>query len=290
MNYVTIEEAAKRAGAEEFYQNVWKGVIPLLIEKGVLKGKKGEVADDETLERVMGFGIEKFVGNQQGWSFMAVKAPMEEVAAALGRRAGVIARTENVKPLKMKKDLSIQPVEEKRDAFLVKFKKSEWPVLIQTVHWFKSCDAVMATALAGALSKELKTMAVAAWDDDFSGSTMMVCEKGARTRTISDEVDDWEAMYLLCYEQGIHVPHCFIDNEDGKAALHVTTPSEVERVDHVVLAVPEALISGGPHVFEKMGLMAAAVQADLEDEEAFMAAMNDGVWAQAEAVLKGGMM
>jgi hypothetical protein len=40
MNYVTIEEAAKRAGAEEFYQNVWKGVIPLLIEKGVLKGKK----------------------------------------------------------------------------------------------------------------------------------------------------------------------------------------------------------------------------------------------------------
>ena len=290
MNYLSIEEAAKRAGKESFFQNVWKGVIPLLIKKGLLHGKKGEavVADDEALERVMGLGVERFVSEQQGWSIAAVKGKIAEVSAALGRRPGIISRTENVKPLKMKKDLGIQPSEEKRDAFLVKFKRSDWTVLIETAHWFKSCDAVMVAALAGALSKELKTMAMAAWDDDFSGSSMVVCEKGKRTQTVSDEADGWEAMYAFCYEQGIYLPHCFIANENGKAALHVATVAEVERVDHVVLAVPEALRSDGPHVFEKLGMMAAAVEADLEDEEAFMAQMNDGIWSQAEAVLKTG--
>ena len=288
MNYLSVEEAAKRAGEEGFLQNVWKAVIPILIEKGVLHGQKGKVADDEALARVMGFGIERFVQDQQGWSVMAVRAPIEEVSKALGKRPGVVARTENVKALKMKKDLGIQPAEETRDAFLVKFKKSDWPVLIQTAHWFKSCDAVMVTALACALSKELKTTAMAAWDDDFSGSTMIVCEKGKRTQTVSDESDGWEAMYAFCYERGIYLPNCFIAGDGKKAALHVEKPAEVERADHVVLSVPEALRSGGPHVFEKLGMMAAAVEADLEDEEAFMAAMNDGVWAQAEGVLKGG--
>jgi len=288
MNYLSVEEAAKRAGEDGFFQNVWKGVIPILMEKGVLNGQDGRVADDEALGRVMAFGIERFVQDQQGWSVMAVRAPIAEVAAALGRRAGVLARTENVRPLKMTEDLGVEPSEEKRDAFLVKFKKSDWTVLIQTVHWFKSCDAVMVTALACALSKELETTAMAAWDDDFSGSTMIVCEKGERTQTVSDESDGWEAMYAFCYEQGIYLPNCFIASEGGKAALHVENPAEVERADHVVLSVPGALRSGGPHVFEKLGMMAAAVEADLEDEEAFMSAMNDGVWAQAEGVLRGG--
>jgi hypothetical protein len=116
-------------------------------------------------------------------------------------------------------------------------------------------EAAKRAGLAGARSKDLGTMAIAAWDDDFSGSSMIVCDKGDRTRTVSDEADGWEAMYAFCYEQGIYLPNCFIASENGKAALHPASVSEVERADHVVLAAPEALRSDGPHVFEKLGMM-----------------------------------
>jgi len=38
--YISIEQAAKRAGKDDFLQNVRAAVIPKLIEKGVLSGKK----------------------------------------------------------------------------------------------------------------------------------------------------------------------------------------------------------------------------------------------------------
>jgi len=161
-------------------------------------------------------------------------------------------------------------------------------VLIQTVHWFKTCDAVMGAALAAALSMDLKTTAVTAWDDDFSGSSIIICKKGNRERTVSDEVDGWETIYTFYYEQEIYLPNCFISNAQEKPSLHLTKPKEVQRADHVVLAVPPELRSGGPHVFEKIGMLAAAAASGLEDGDQFMGQMNDGIWAQAEAVLKGG--
>jgi len=52
--------------------------------------------------------------------------------------------------------------------------------------------------------------------------------------------------------------------------------------------VPKPVKSKGPHVFEKLGMMAQAVAGDFDDEEAFMKHMRGGILEQAQAVLKEG--
>src|SRR5262245_8350664 len=161
MRYLSVEEAAKRAGKEEFFQNVKQAVIPGLIRKGMLQGKNNKkrelVADDAALARILEPGVEAFVYGQQGYSFVAVHAPIEQVAEKLKTRSGVSEYDEKVKPLKMKKDVSIHAEPTLRHTFLVQMSATpQWSVLIQTVHWFHFCDAVMAAALACVLSWELK--------------------------------------------------------------------------------------------------------------------------------------
>ena len=168
----------------------------------------------------------------------------------------------------------------------------EWSVLIATVHWFHSCDAVMATALASVLSDKLQTLAAAGWDDDFSGSSLIVCENGEQQAAISDldesGEDGWAAFYEFFYDHGIHVPSLYIGVENGDAVLYADDPVKVKRADYVLMKVPGPIENEGPHVFEKMGMMAEAMLEDLEDEAAFMEHMRGGVWNQAQAVLAAG--
>ncbi|SPE54487.1 hypothetical protein SBV1_1890018 [Verrucomicrobia bacterium] len=293
--YLSVEEAAKRGSKGEFFQNVGEAVIPRLIENGLLHGKKEKdrqlVADDEALARVMKLGVESFVYNQQGYSFMAVRTPIDQVAAKLKARPGVAQYEESVKPLRMVKGAEVQPDEKVRHTFLVQMRDSpEWSVLIQTVHWFHSCDSVMGTALACALSKEFQTLAAAAWDDDFSGSSLIVCEKGNQQAAISDEgeEDGWEGFYEFFYEQGIYLPELFIATSKGTPILYAADPAKVQRADYVVLKVPREVESQGPHVVEKVGMMAEAIAEGLDDEEAFMGHMREGIWRQAQAILAAG--
>lgn len=295
--YISIEEAAKRAGKDDFPQNVKRAVIPRMIKKGILNGKEDKkkqlVADDEALARVMQLGIEPFVQDQQGYSYLVVRAPIESVAKALKSRKSVAKYEPNVKPLKMKHDIGVQPDEKRRHTFLLQMRNTpDWCALIQTVHWFQSCDAVMVTALASALSKELKTIAAASWDDDFSGSSLIICENGKQKESISeeggDEEDGWVDSYEFFYEQGIYLPQCFIEVDKGASNLYVADPKQVERADRVELKVPKPVESQAAHVFEKMGMMAQAMAGDFDDEEAFMKHLRGGVWRQAEAVLKEG--
>lgn len=62
----------------------------------------------------------------------------------------------------------------------------------------------------------------------------------------------------------------------------------MKRADHVVLKVPAAIESMGPHVFEKLGRMAEALAEEWDDEEAFMEHVRGGFWRQAQAVLEAG--
>jgi hypothetical protein len=270
-----------------------------LVKKGLLRGKKDKKAilleDDEALARAMQLGVEQFVQGQQGYSFMAVRAPIEQAAAALKARPGVAKYQAAVKPLKMKEDLQAQPDAKCRHVFLVQMADApDCSVLIQTVHWFHSCDAIMATALAAALSKDLKTVAAAAWDDDFSGSSLIICENGKQKAAVSEESEEeeggWENFYEFFYEQGISLPHCFIATTKAGASLHVADPAEVRRADYAVLKVPGEVKSKGAHVFEKFGMMAEAISEGLDDEEAFMKHMRGGIWQQAQAVLAAGKL
>lgn len=84
------------------------------------------------------------------------------------------------------------------------------------------------------------------------------------------------------------MPESFIGIENGGATLYVADPAKVKRVDQVTLKVPAAVESKGPHVFEKLGMMAEAVAEGLDDEDAFLGNMRGGIWQQAQAVLANG--
>jgi hypothetical protein len=189
----------------------------------------------------------------------------------------------------MKREISVQGDSKLRHAFLLQMSASpDWSVLIQTVHWFHSCDAVMATALACALSKDLNTLAAAAWDDDFSGSSMIICQNGNQKASVTDEEDGWEGFYEFFYENGVCVPESFIGTEKGNTTLYVADPGKVRRADRVVLKVPDRIESQTPHAMEKLGMMAEALAEGLEDEAAFMEHMRGGIWEQAEELVKSG--
>jgi hypothetical protein len=244
----------------------------------------------------MNYGINAFARNQQGWSFVAVRAPVERVAEALTKRAGVLRHEPNVRVQPMGENAAIQGEHERRHAFLVKPSGGEWAALVLTVHWFENADALFATLLAAELSEALGTRAVAAWDDDFSGTSAIVCDKGQKSAVLGDE-EDADAFAAFFQDQRLALPECFISTDgaktDDEAQLLAGNPSDVERADHFLLAVPEPLRSNAPHVFEKLGMMAEAVaggeagneDADFpEDESEFRAQMVEGIWKRADAV------
>jgi hypothetical protein len=293
--FLTISEAAKRAGKQKYLQNVKRAVLPRLIEKGLLRGKReGKrqlVADDDALARIMRLGIEAFVQNQQGFSFTAVRAPIEKLSQLLKSSPGVVRLEERVKPQRLKDAIGLEPDGNCRHAFLVQTRNApEAPVLIQTVHCFHSCDAVMATALASALSRRLETIAAAAWDDDFSGSTLIVCSHGEQQQTISDANDEEDArpFYEFFYEHGIYLPQAFIGGGSENATLYVADPAEIERADLVVLALPGPAEEQTPHIFEKLGMMAAALAEGLDEEQGSMGRVHADVWRQAQELLAAG--
>ncbi|HEY7116129.1 MAG TPA: hypothetical protein VH475_06070 [Tepidisphaeraceae bacterium] len=295
MKYLSIDEASGRDKVEDFFANVKEQVIPYLIERGVLSGRTENgttlVADDAALARVMRLGIESFVYGQDGWSFMAVRAPIGAVSAALARRPGVKEHRPDVRPAAMSPDAGIEGGSDQRHTFLISMRQvPDWSVLVQTVHWFHNCDAVMTTALAAALSRELKTLAVAAWDDDFSGSSMIICENGERASpdgpAEEGEDDDAGGFYGFFYERGIHLPECFISaGGESQPTMHVREPGEVARADYFRLAVPAEVESPGPHALEKLAMMAEAIEEEIPDEEAFVRQMRGGIWNRAKALL-----
>ncbi len=94
-----------------------------MIEKGVLNGKReGDrelVADDEAFAWVMRLGVEAFVYSMQGYSFVVVRAPIEQVADWLKQRPGARSYEENVRVSKMPNDVDLEQEPHDRHCFLV---------------------------------------------------------------------------------------------------------------------------------------------------------------------------
>lgn len=234
----TVEEFEKG-----FLQNVRKDVIPLLIRDGILTGKtvkkKVYVLDDNAFRRVMRFGIENFVSNQQGWSFVAFKAPFDNVARVLRARKDVSSYRENVGASKLEKEARAPASEGKRHVFLVRFASSEWSILIQTIHWVEIADFVLGEELAKDLSKRLKCTAIAAGDTDAGGSGATIYRSGKKAGSFSTE-EDWEQFYALFYRETIFLPEAFIAEAKKQPRLMMSDPTAVDRVDYMQIALPEA--------------------------------------------------
>lgn len=289
MEYVALSDILKGYGpADQFPARVREAVLTRLATAGTLASKKHGsdllLARDTALDRALHAGIEHFVYNMQGWSFAAVRAPIEKVADALATRTGVTGYTPDVKPVRTDDRAGIEPTPDRRDVFAVQFEHTpDWTVLIETVHWIQPADMVMVTLMAAELSKKLDTVAIAAWDDDFAGSTAILCDRGRRTATLTDD-GEYDAFYALFYEQGIHLPSAFISAADGRPSqLHLEDPAAVARADRFTAAIPTESQTRAPHLFYKLGQMAAALADDeIEDEESFRNAMTDGIWQQVE--------
>jgi len=233
----TVEEFEKG-----FLQNVRKEVIPLLIRDGILTGKtlkkKIHVLDDNAFRRAMQFGIENFVLDQQGWSFVAFKAPFDSVAEALRARKDVSSYRENVGASKPEKGACAPISEGKRHVFLVRLPPSEWSILIQTIHWVEIADFVLGEELAKDLSKRLKCTAIAAGDSDAGGSGATVYKTGKKAGACSTE-EDWAQFYALFYREAIFLPETFIAEAKEQPRLMLSDPAAVDRVDYMQIALPE---------------------------------------------------
>ena len=288
--YMSVSDAAKLGQKEQFFGAVREEIIPRLIKSGKLKGKKNgkdqQVLIDAAFERLMHCGIEQIVYNTQGWSFSAADAPFDDVAKAMQSLPEVAKHRANVAVGDMKDCGDLHPSDKVRNVILVQAKHSKWPVIVQTVHWFMDVDAMLATLLAARLSAALKTQAVAAWDDDFAGSTAIVCKDGGKIAVVDDS-DGSTDFYQFFYEHEIGLPACFIagGKKGSDFRLFANNPDAFERADHFVLNIPKESRSKGPHVFEKFGAMAEAIELGLEDESAFRSHAVEQLWQRVRAII-----
>ena len=108
-------------------------------------------------------------------------------------------------------------------------------VLVIRVHWFKTADAELAESFARDASRRLKTRAVAAFDDDVSGSYAQEWAGGKPGVEWSSNDDGF---YLGFYERGIAGPSSWPGVMDGRHAFFSHTPEAIERVDYLGITEP----------------------------------------------------
>jgi len=243
--YLRIDSLARPGLEDPYYAAVLEEVVPRLIEEGLLHGKtvrgKPHVLDDEALRRTLQLGIEPMVCQQQGWSFTAIEAPIDDVLKVLGDIDGldVAEVRENVEVLPSKRGPLIGPEPPPvRPLFLVKPRASDWTVVVIRIHWYTPADWDIAAGVAIAASKRLKTRAVAAFNDDIAGSFAREWKNGRAGEewSTNDSPDDF---YLKFYQRQIAGPSSWMTARNGQHAFMSETPDAIERVDYIGITEPQ---------------------------------------------------
>ena len=114
---------------------------------------------------------------------------------------------------------------------------SPWSVLLRTVDWITTEDALATRRLAADLSSDLVTEAlasIAAYDGAECRRFRFGMELG-RVDTDDPGVDFLD----FCHEREFWLPGCFIGCEGDPATLYLedVTPSQVCRIDRLLLKV-----------------------------------------------------
>ena len=280
--FLNLEEAIRAGAKGEFFEHVRREVFLRLLRSGRLTGKRdgGQVLiqDDEVFRWTLGLGIERFAHNEQGWAFTAFRAPVSETAKVLLGQAGVSNYRENIRPRRLRRNAVMHPDPGARQACLFQLKHSEWSILIQTTHGAQTGDMVTGLLLAAEVSSALQTRAVAAWDDDITGSTLVYCEHGAKVSARTN-AGDWAAFYEFFYTQGIAVPETFIAGGEEGADLHIEKPESVFRADALTLQIPQEVQEHGAHVEYKLGMIEPLEEEPAPASEACRHV--DGLWGRA---------
>jgi hypothetical protein len=242
--YLRVDSLTRPGLKDPYYAAVLEEVVPRLIEQGILQGKtirgKPHVLDDEALRRTLQLGIEPMVYQQQGWSFTAIEAPIDDVLKVL-RDIDLLDIAE------VRQDVEILPHKRSRvtgpepppvrPLFLVKPRASDWTVLVIRIHWYTPADWDIAAKVAIECSKRLKTRAVAAFDDDVAGSFAKEWRngRGGEEWSTNDATDDF---YLKFYQRQIAGPSSWMTAKDGQHAFMSETPDAIERVDYIGVTEP----------------------------------------------------
>ncbi len=238
--YVNVEDLTRPGLKDEFYGAILGDVVTELVARGALQGKtvrgKTSVVDDEALQRVLQLGIEPLVYEQQGWSFVAVEAPIDDVLAVVRDVLEPVEVRRDVKVHRMGKGHGGPPPADVRPLYLVKARASGWAVLVIRVHWYTPADYDLAGKVAREASKRLKTRAITAFYDDVSDSFAQEWQGGKPVEEWSS-YDGYLGFYLKFYELGIAAPSSWASCIDGEYAFMSETPKAIERVDFV--GIPE---------------------------------------------------
>ncbi len=172
-----------------------------------------------------------------GWSLVAVKAPIDQVASVLESRPETLEYERGVVPKPLEGYPELKPENDKRRAYLVQLKTSEWTVLLRTIAWIELPDFDAVKTLAAELSQQLGAAAVASLSTD-DGAMYQVFEGGVLTQ--QDTTDGGIKTFCRFFDDhGIQVPRCFISFDGSKSRLYLTdkSPDDLARADRLVLQV-----------------------------------------------------
>lgn len=240
--YISTDTLKRPGLDDEFYTAVLAEVVPALVSQGTLTGKtvrgKTMVLADERLERVLQLGVEPLGYNQQGWAFVAVEAPQDDVLEAIQEVLDVAEVRRRVPVLRMGRGGGPPPPAGVRPLFLVRAHASDWAVLVVRVHWYTRADGELAEKVARHVSKRLNTRAVVAAKDDSSDACAEEYVRGRPGESWSSMADDF---YLRFYQLQIAAPSSWMSVVSGQYAFMTETPELIDRVDYLGLVerVPE---------------------------------------------------
>ncbi|MFO0867956.1 MAG: hypothetical protein U0935_03335 [Pirellulales bacterium] len=169
----------------------------------------------------------------EGWSLVAVRAPIERVARVFQQRDEVLAYEEDVtfRPLRGHPQLQLERAE--RWAFLLQLAGNPWSVLLRTVDWITPGDALGVRRWAAELSSRLVTEALSSVGA-YHGAECRRFRFGQEVGRV--DTDDPETDFLsFCAEHDFQLPACFIGGDEIQATLYLDdlAPAELRRVDRL---------------------------------------------------------
>lgn len=181
-------------------------------------------------------GIESFMeAASEGWSWLAVRSPLERMARALQQSTNVVIYEPEVSYRPLRGNPVLRDELDRRHAFAVQWRGSPWSFLLRTIDWITTVDAVATRRMAAELSSHLVTETVASIGA-YGGAECRYFRYGKEVGRV-DSDDPTSGLYEFLDEREIWLPACFIGSHGDCPTLYLDSSGDVpvRRVDRVLL-------------------------------------------------------
>ncbi|MFO0904443.1 MAG: hypothetical protein U0939_15670 [Pirellulales bacterium] len=181
-------------------------------------------------------GFEQFMeAASEGWSWLAVRTNLERLARGLQRRSDVLIYEPEASYRRLQGHPVLRDELGRRQAFALQLVGAPWSVLLRTVDWVTTGDALAVRRMAAELSSDLVTEAVASVG--AYGGAECRCFRFGKEVGCVDSDDPASGLFEFLEERDLWLPPCFIGTEGERATLYVEPLAglQLRRVDRVVL-------------------------------------------------------